>query len=76
MKTKIFIAAAVLFSSSVSAQTDSTKKLNEVVVTATKFPIKQALTGKVVTVISKEQLERNARLIEKSCHTPEAKFKM
>ncbi len=59
MKKKIFIAAAVLFSSSVFAQTDSTKNLNEVVITATKFPIKQALTGKVVTVISKEQLERN-----------------
>ncbi|HNU87597.1 MAG TPA: TonB-dependent receptor [Ferruginibacter sp.] len=59
MKKKIFIAAAVLFSSSLSAQTDSAKKLNELVVTATRFPIKQALTGKVVTVISKEQLERN-----------------
>ncbi len=63
MKKKIFIAAAVLFSSQVYAQktsTDSTKNLDEVVVTATKFPIKQSLTGKVVTVISREQLERNS----------------
>lgn len=67
MKKKIFIAAAVLFSSQVYAQkpvqknaTDSTKNLDEVVVTATKFPIKQSLTGKVVTVINREQLERNS----------------
>jgi vitamin B12 transporter len=67
MKKKIFIAAAVLFSSQVYAQksvqknsTDSTKNLDEVVVTATKFSIKQSLTGKVVTVIDREQLERNS----------------
>jgi len=65
MKKKIFIAAAVLFSSPLFAQKnlpagDSTKNLNEVVITATRFPIKQSLTGKVVTVISKEQLERNS----------------
>ena len=34
---------------------------------------KEILAGDVST---KEQLERNARLIEKSCNTPEAKFKM
>lgn len=67
MKKKIFIATAVLFSSQVYAQkrvqqnsTDSTKNLDEVVVTATKFPIKQSLTGKVVTVIDQQQLERNS----------------
>ncbi len=58
MKKKIFIAAAVCFSTAAYAQ-DSTKNLNEVVVTATKYPIKQSLTGKVVTVITKEQLEQN-----------------
>ena len=41
MKKKIFIAAAVLISSQLYAQSDSTKNLNEVVITATKFPIKQ-----------------------------------
>ncbi len=60
MKKKIFIAAAVLFSSQLQAQTtDSAKNLNEVVITATKFPIKQSLTGKVVTVIDQQQLQRN-----------------
>ncbi|MBL7701617.1 MAG: TonB-dependent receptor [Ferruginibacter sp.] len=66
MKKKIFIAAAVLFSSRLYAQTpvptnsgDSTKNLDEVVMTATKFPIKQSLTGKVVTVIDQKQLQRN-----------------
>ncbi|MEO6542325.1 MAG: TonB-dependent receptor [Ferruginibacter sp.] len=67
MKKKIFIAAAVLFSSQLYAQkpvpeisVDSTKILNEVVITATKFPIKQSLTGKVVTVIGQEQLQRSS----------------
>ncbi len=67
MKKKIFIAAAVLLSSQLYAQTpvpiisgDSAKNLNEVVVTATKFPIKQSLTGKVVTVIDQQQLQRNS----------------
>jgi vitamin B12 transporter len=59
MKTKIFIAAAVLISSAAQAQ-DSTKNLDEVVITATKFPIKQSLTGKVVTVIDQQQLQRNS----------------
>lgn len=67
MKKKIFIAAAVFFSSQLYAQktvpanpTDSTKNLDEVVVTATKTPVKQSQTGKVVTVIGKEQLDRSA----------------
>lgn len=61
MKKKIFIAAAVLFSSPLYAQTtDSTKNLDEVVITATKFPIKQSFTGKVVTVIDQQLLQRNA----------------
>jgi len=60
MKKKIFIAAAVLISSQSYAQRDSTKNLDEVVITATKFPIKQSLTGKVVTVIDGQQLQRNS----------------
>jgi vitamin B12 transporter len=58
MKKKIFIAAAVIISTAAQAQ-DSTKNLNEVVVTATKYPIKQSLTGKVLTVITQQQLEQN-----------------
>jgi vitamin B12 transporter len=61
MKKKIFIAAAVIISSTTQAQDkDSTKSLNELVITATKFPIKQSLTGKVITVINREQLEQNS----------------
>jgi vitamin B12 transporter len=58
MKKKIFIAAAVIISTAAQAQ-DSTKNLNEVVVTATKFPGKQSQTGKVVAVIGKEILEKS-----------------
>jgi len=60
MKKKIFIAAAVLFSSQLYAQKDSTKNLDEVVLTATKSPVKQSQTGKVVTVIGKEEINRSA----------------
>jgi len=60
MKQKIFIAAAVIFSSTAQAQ-DSSKILNEVVVeTATKFPVKQMQTGKVVTVIGKDIIEKSS----------------
>lgn len=60
MKKKIFIAAAVIFSSTAQGQ-DSTKLLNEVVVeTATKFPVKQSQTGKVVTVFTKAQIEKSS----------------
>ena len=58
MKKKIFIAAAVLISNQLTAQ-DSARNLNEVVVTANKFPNKTSLTGKVVVVINREQLENS-----------------
>lgn len=43
-------------------QQDSVKlsRLNEIVVTATKFPKSQSETGKVLTVISEEQLDRSS----------------
>lgn len=59
MKKEIFIAAAVIFSSHVHAQLDSVKTLYEVIVTATKAPIKQSETGKVVDVITQEQLQKS-----------------
>lgn len=59
MKRKIQVMAAILFSSHLSAQSDSSRLLNEVVVTAHKFERKQAETGKVVTVIGREQLEQS-----------------
>ena len=58
MKMKFFIAAAVIISSTAQAQ-DSSKNLNEVIVTANKFLNKTSLTGKVLTVITREQLAQS-----------------
>jgi len=55
---KLLFAVALFFSVGLQAQ-DSTKTLNEVIVSANKFPSKTSLTGKVVTVISREQLEQS-----------------
>ena len=60
MKKKIFIAAAVIISSHLYAQDSSKNTLDEVVFTATKTPVKQSQTGKVVSVISQEMLQRSA----------------
>src|SRR5665213_2712074 len=60
MKKGTFIAAAVIFSSYAQAQKDTTiKTLDEVVVTATKSEVKQSQTGKVVDVITQEQLQKS-----------------
>ena len=65
MKKRIFIAAAVIFSSHLHAQTvqstnDTTSKtLDEVIVTANKFPQKQSETGKVVDIITQDQLQKS-----------------
>ncbi len=62
MKKGIFIAAAVFFSNQLQAQyrQDTTSKiLNEVIVTATKFPVKPDETGKVVTMITQNQLQKS-----------------
>lgn len=59
---KIFITTIVLaLIQFAKAQTDSAKEnvLDEVVVTATKSPKKLSETGKVITVITKEQIERS-----------------
>jgi vitamin B12 transporter len=61
MKQKIFLVAAVVFSSRLQAQLDSTTQtLDEVVVTGSKYLKKQSETGKIITVITRQQLERNA----------------
>ena len=65
MKKKIFIVAAVIFSNQLQAQKvaanqDSTKSLDEVVITATKTLLKQSQTGKVVSIIDNATLQRNA----------------
>lgn len=60
MKKKIFMVAAVIFSSHLYAQSDTSAKiLDEVLLTTNKFPEKQSETGKVVTVINQQQLEKS-----------------
>ena len=59
MKKRFFVLAAVIISSTVRSQDTTGKLLDEAVVTANKFEQKQSQTGKVVSVITKEQLERS-----------------
>lgn len=61
MKKNCFVLAAVLFSTQLSAQTKDTvaMALDEVIITANKYPGKSSLTGKVVSIITREQLERS-----------------
>ncbi len=62
MKKQFFVVAAVIFSSTLEAQfvQDSTGKLlDEAVITASKFEQKQSQTGKVITVITKSELEKS-----------------
>lgn len=59
MKKHFFVVAAVIISSSLKAQDTTGKVLDEAVVTANKYPNKTSLTGKVVTIISREQIERS-----------------
>jgi vitamin B12 transporter len=58
MKKKI-IAIFCLSAALNSQAQDSVKTLNEVIVTATKSPIKQSETGKVVNIITQEQLQKS-----------------
>lgn len=57
---KIFIVAALSISSQLFAQVlpqDSSRLMNEVTLTASKFSTKTTETGKVVTVITKQEIE-------------------
>ncbi len=58
MKKRFFVVAALLIASQLQAQ-DSTA-LDEVVVTANKYPQKQSETGKVITVINRREIEQNS----------------
>ncbi|CAN5636742.1 TonB-dependent receptor [soil metagenome] len=61
MKKILFAFAVFATAQHTYAQKDSTQNiLDEVVVTATKSPKKLSETGKVLTVITREQLERSA----------------
>ena len=56
---KILFVAAMIFSSQLFAQQqDSVKLMHEVTVTASKFSTKTTQTGKVVTVITQQDIER------------------
>src|SRR5215212_1537953 len=63
---KIFAVAALFISSQLVAHTagqqqnDSSKTLDKVVITATKYPTKQSNTGKSVSVVTREQIEQSA----------------
>ena len=59
MKKKILFAAACITGSTLFAQ-DSSKTLNPVIITANKIAQKQSTTGKVITVITKEQIEKSS----------------
>ena len=65
MKKSFFVLAAVVFSIRLSAQnepttSDTAKGLDEVIVSANKYPNKTSLTGKVVTIIPQEQIEKSS----------------
>jgi vitamin B12 transporter len=59
MFKSLFFCSGLLCVASLSMAQNNVTNLNEVVVTANKVPQKQLQTGKVLTVISKEILERN-----------------
>ncbi len=63
MRKRIFVVAAAIYSSLLSpatAQEDTTvRSLDEALITANKFPSKTSLTGKVVTIIGKEEIDRS-----------------
>lgn len=56
---KIFVVAAIFVSSQLSAQQDSSTTLDNVVVSATRFPLKQSQTGKIVTVLDQKTINNN-----------------
>jgi vitamin B12 transporter len=60
MNKKILSLAMLAISYPAIAQQDTTKNLDPVTVTANKIEQKQSTTGKVVTVITKEQLEKSS----------------
>ncbi|MEP7373442.1 MAG: TonB-dependent receptor [Chitinophagaceae bacterium] len=59
MKREFFVVTAVMISSLLHAQDSTNTLLDEVVLTANKYPNKTSLTGKVITIITHEQLEKS-----------------
>lgn len=59
MKKSFLVVAAIIISSRLLAQQDTLiSTLEDITVTATRFPKKQSETGKVVTTISQQDLQR------------------
>ncbi len=62
MYKKLFTTAFIFAGLASAAQTDTlqSNKLDEVIVTANKSPQKQSTTGKVISVITKDQIEKSS----------------
>src|SRR5690349_18375134 len=66
MKKKILFVAACITGSTLFAQLtpqlpgDTAKTLDPVIITANKIAQKQSTTGKVITVITKDQIEKSS----------------
>lgn len=61
MKKIFLVVAAISIGSQLQAQQDTlVKTLDELVITATKSPVKQSQTGKVISIIDQSTLQRNA----------------
>lgn len=60
MKKIVYTLTAIALVQGLRAQTDTANQLNPVIVTANKFEQKQQETGKVLTVITQQQLQRNS----------------
>ncbi len=58
MKRLFIVLTAAMVSNQLLAQQDTTL-LDEAVVTANRYPVKTSMTGKVVTIISRAQLEQS-----------------
>ncbi len=59
MKKLFFVVAAVIIGSQLQAQDTTGTSMDEVILTANKYPKKQSETGKVVTVINRQQIEKS-----------------
>ena len=58
---KIFCRGCIIYQQSrIVATRQLAKSLDQVVITATKFPEKQSNTGKVVTIVTREQIDRSS----------------
>jgi vitamin B12 transporter len=57
---KILTSIAVITTTATLAQDTGSRTLEQVIVTANKFPQKQNTTGKVITVITKDQIEKSS----------------